>query len=100
MKKLLKIFLFSLAIAVASCSGEDELPANLNDADSQGRADAIALCDANYTAERDLHAALLAVKSREWQMRQSGDSVGASVYIEAFKQQLSECSRQLAEKVL
>lgn len=100
MKKLLFSTIYgAILICLAACS-EKELPVDAHDADMQGRADARALCDANYTAERDLHAALLAVKSREWEMRRSGDSIGASAYISAFKQQLKETDNNLAQKVL
>ncbi|MCM1310510.1 MAG: hypothetical protein NC301_05725 [Bacteroides sp.] len=99
MKKFLFSLLLSVFIPLFSCS-EQEMPASVQEADRRGRADARALCQANYTADRELHAALLAVKSREFEMRLSGDSLGATAYIEAFKEQLRETDRPLADKVL
>lgn len=99
MKKLLFSILCAISLCLLACS-EKELPADANDAAEQGRADARALCDANYTTDSDLHAALLAVKAREWEMRRSGDSIGASAYISAFKQELKETDHNLARKVL
>lgn len=88
----------ALILAAASCGGAAE-EAEPVGAVEQGRADAKALCDANYTAERDLHAALLAVKSREWEMRRSGDSIAAAAYIDAFKAELLQSDQTLASKV-
>jgi len=100
MTRIIKIFLLAAALlaGVSSC-GEKELPASTRGAIEQGRADAKALCAAQYTAERDLHAALLAVKAREWQLRQKGDSVAATAYIDAFKEQLTQSDKTLASKV-
>lgn len=86
-----------LSASVASCGGDE--PHNVAGASEQGRADAKALCAASYTSERDLHAALLAVKAREWDLRRSGDSIAASAYIEAFKEQLTLTDKSLASKV-
>lgn len=99
MKKYLFSALLTLTLCLSACS-ENELPVDVTDAEQQGRADAKALCQAQYTADRDLHSALLAVKSREFEMRLSGDTLSASAYIEAFKQQLRETNQQLAAKVL
>lgn len=99
MKKYLFSVLLTLIFALSACS-EKELPVDVREAEQQGRADAKALCNAGYKAERDLHAALLAVKSREFEMRRSGDSIGAAAYIDAFKKQLKESDNQLAQKVL
>lgn len=99
MKKYLISLISAIALLFTSCSKE-ELPIDISDADRQGRADAVALCQAKYTTERDLHSALLAVKSREFEMRLSGDSLCADAYISAFKQQLSESDKNLANKIL
>jgi len=99
MKKILFSVLLSSVFALLSCS-EKELPVDVRGAEQQGRADAKALCSAGYKADRDLHAALLAVKSREFEMRRGGDSIGAAAYIAAFKEQLKVSDNQLAQKVL
>lgn len=100
MTKILKILLTGIAVTLsaASCADKDTT-AGILGADEQGRADAKALCAANYTAERDLHAALLAVKAREWELRRKGDSIAASAYIDAFREQLIESDKTLASKV-
>lgn len=100
MTRIIKPLLLAatLLAGVSSC-GEKELPAGTRGAIEQGRADAKALCAAKYTAERDLHAALLAVKSREWQLRQKGDSIAATAYIDAFKEQLTKSDKTLAGKI-
>lgn len=99
MNKLLFSVILTLGLFIGACS-EKELPANVQDAELQGRADARALCQANYSADKDIHAALLAVKAREFEMRQNGDSIGACAYIDAFKRQLKESNNNLADKVL
>lgn len=99
MKKFLFSLISAIILTLSSC-GEKELPVDVNDADRQGRADAQALCDAKYTADRELHAALLAVKSREFEMRLNGDSIRADAYISAFKDQLRLSDKQLAGKLL
>lgn len=91
--------LLILALAAVSCQ-KPSLPEMSLDAHEQGKADAVALCDAKYTTERDLHAALLAVKSREWQLRRNGDTLSADAYIKAFRTQLSASDKALASKVL
>lgn len=87
-----------MAVAICSC-GKDKLPESADSAMAQGRADAKALCAANYKTDRDLHAALLAVKSREWEIRRQGDSIAASAYIDAFKEQLTLTDKTLASKI-
>ena len=99
MRKLLSLIVTALALGACS-NGGSELPESPRDAQEQGRADAQAFCDANYTTERDIHAALLAVKSREWQLRQNGDSLAANAYINAFRAQLSESDKAMASRVL
>ena len=98
MHKLLSLIV--LALALGACSKSDDVPEIPRDAQEQGRADAQAFCNAHYTAERDIHAALLAVKSREWKLRQNGDSLAANAYINAFRAQLSETDKSLASRVL
>lgn len=83
--------------ACSNSGSESGLPA---DAVERGRADAQAFCNANYVAERDIHAALLAVKSREWKLRQQGDSLAADAYIDAFRSQLASTDKDLAARVL
>lgn len=99
MKNNLFSVLLSLVFVLTSCA-EKELPVDVSGAERQGRADAKALCSVAYKADRDLHAALLAVKSREFEMRRGGDSIGAAAYIAAFKEQLRVSDNQLAQKVL
>lgn len=99
MKKYLFSAMLAAALALASCSDNEHNTA-YNDAEKQGRSDAEALCHAGYTADKELHAALLAVKSREFEMRQNGDSVAANIYINAFKNYIKESNQTLAEKVL
>ncbi len=99
MNKYLFSAILTIGIYISGCT-EQELPANIQDAEMQGRADARALCQANYSADKDIHAALLAVKAREFEMRQNGDSIGAAAYIGAFKKQLKESNNNLADKVL
>ena len=98
MRKLLSLLVICLTLGACSNSGKEiELPA---DAIERGRADAQAFCDANYVAERDIHAALLAVKSREWKLRQQGDSLAADAYIDAFRSQLASSDKALAARIL
>lgn len=98
MYKLLSLIV--IALAAVSCQKSAALPEMSLDACEQGKADAVALCEAKYTTERDLHAALLAVKSREWQLRRNGDTLSADAYIKAFRTQLSASDKALASKVL
>lgn len=102
----MRTLLIYIAAAIAACcslaactSGDDPMPTSAIEAQKRGRADAKALCEANYTTERDLHAALLAVKSREWTLRRQGDSIAAGAYIDGFRQQLTESDKNLADKV-
>lgn len=103
MKKLKKpvILILGLCTAVlAGCSDEPApLPADTTPAQQRGRADAQALIDARFTTERDLHAALLAVKSREWRMRSEGDSLSAKAYVRAFCEHLQQTDAELAGKI-
>lgn len=102
MKNLLKyIFLgIALSIGLAGCSGSnEEIPADTAGAYERGQSDAKALSNANYSADKDLHAALLAVKSREWQLRERGDAISADAYIEGFKAYLQENDKSLANKI-
>ncbi len=95
-------FLTILAItfALASCSSETPAAAfDVTKADEQGRTDAATLIAAEFTTERELHSALLSVKSREWKLRQQGDSLEASAYINAFRNYLFENDAELASKV-
>lgn len=98
MYKLLSLII--IAIAASACTNSANLPELSRDACEQGKADAVALCRAQYTAERDLHAALLAVKSREWKLRRQGDTLSANAYINAFRTQLTATDKNLASKVL
>lgn len=93
------ILTLAAAIALAACSGNETPPTDAAGAFERGRNDAKALCAANYSADKDLHAALLAVKSREWQLRQKGDAAGADAYIDGFKRYLTEHDKQLAGKI-
>lgn len=103
MKYLIIALLSIIGFCSTSCTKaetEAPVPQSVTEAEKQGRADAQALSDANYTADRDLHAALLAVKAREWRMRSRGDEVAAGAYIEAFGSHLKEIDQPLAQKVL
>lgn len=100
MKRIVFSLMLAVAIALPSCTeSEAPMPTTVLEAGERGRADARALCEANYTAEKDLHAALLAVKSREWKLRRQGDSIAAGAYIDGFRNQLSETDRNLYNKV-
>lgn len=91
-----------VALACSSCSSDEPAPlpvADTSAAIERGRADAKALSEANFTADRDLHAALLSVKSREWRMRRQGDELGASAYLTAFKEYLQENDSELGHKI-
>lgn len=92
--------LFFAALILASCSSEPApFLADTTQAQEQGRADAQALCDANFTSDRDLHSALLAVKAREWQLRTDGDSLQSAAYIDAFRTTLTEANPTLASQL-
>lgn len=102
MSSLLKSIIFSAVFAagLTACSDEPApLPADTSTAIDQGRADAKALSEARFTTERDLHAALLSVKAREWNMRRNGDTLSAAAYIRSFRQYLEETDNALANKV-
>ena len=100
MRRFIIYLLAAVALCSAACTEKEEtLPASAVEADKRGREDAKALCAANYTVERDLHAALLAVKSREWKLRQQGDTVAAGAYMAGFRNQLTETDRALADKI-
>lgn len=94
--------IFFLSFVLLSCSSEPE-PAvntfNTDEATEQGRTDAETLIAANFRTERELHSALLSVKSREWKLRQQGDSIGAQAYIRAFRNYIFENDAELAAKV-
>lgn len=101
MTRFLKSLLILFAVVATSCGGSEpsHITSDAMRAQEQGRADAKALSEAGFTTERDLHAALLSVKSREWKMRQEGDSIGASAYVEAFRTYLEENDNTLAGKI-
>lgn len=103
MKNFLKyIFvILTLSVGVVSCGGDrnDEEPVDTTGAYERGCSDARALSKANYSTEKDLHAALLAVKSREWMLRDRGDEISADAYIEGFKKYLQENDMALAQKI-
>lgn len=98
MRKLLSLIFLSLVFA--SCSDSQRTAEPLSEAGQRGRADARALCQANLSAERDLHAALLAIKAREWDYRTAGDTLAANAYISAFRDCLRQTNQALADKVL
>lgn len=102
MKRLTIYLLTVIALCATACSSSSDNELQLTsavEARERGCEDAKALCKANYKTEKDLHAALLAVKSREWSLRQRGDTVAAGAYMEGFKTQLFESDKQLADKV-
>ena len=90
----------ALIFALASCSSEPSptLTFDTAEATAQGRSDAETLIASKFTSERELHTALLSVKSREWKLRQQGDSIGAAAYLSAFKNYLLENDTELAAK--
>lgn len=102
----MKTFLKSLVILVVTMCGafgcsnnESTKNDSFTAAYKRGQSDAKALSQANYEAEKDLHAALLAVKAREWQLRERGDAVSAEAYINGFRQYLKEHDVSLADKI-
>ncbi len=101
MKSFLKsIFLLVVTMSGAfGCSNNETPPPDTSGAYKRGQSDAKALSQANYAAEKDLHAALLAVKAREWQLRERGDVIGAEAYINGFRQYLQEHDVSLADKI-
>ena len=102
MNRILKSLLpaaLILALAASCTDSPSQQQVDTSSAIERGRADALALSEANFTSDRDLHSALLSVKSREWKMRSQGDSVNASAYIDAFRQYLNEIDTELANKV-
>lgn len=103
MRNLLKYFMLALVATLAACSTEsnDEQAAAIDQtgAFELGQKDAKALSLANYQADQDLHAALLAVKSREWKMRERGNDIGANAYIEGFTSYIKENDKPLAGKI-
>ena len=95
------LIILVLSCALLSCSSEPEV-AQSNSPDKamvQGRADAETLIAAQFRTERELHSALLSVKSREWKLRQQGDTIGAQAYISAFRNYIFEHDAELAAKV-
>lgn len=93
--------ILTLVIALASCSSEpaQTLTSDVTKATNQGRTDAETLIASDFATEREFHSALLSVKSREWKLRQQGDSLGAEAYIRAFRDYLFENDAELAAKV-
>lgn len=90
----------ALILALAACTDNpSHQPIDTSSAIERGRADALALSEAKFTSDRDLHSALLSVRSREWKMRSQGDSINASAYIDAFRQYLNKIDTELANKV-
>ena len=89
-------------ILLASCSGSDgDTMVTSPEAEARGQADARALCERGLEVpEHEFHAALLAVKAREWDMRQRGQTVEADVYISAFKEYVAEHDKVLADTIL
>ncbi len=99
-RRIFKILPAALTLVLAACTDSPtHAPVDTSMAVERGRADALALSEAGFTSDRDLHSALLSVKSREWKMRTQGDSVNASAYIDAFRQHLNEIDTELANKV-
>lgn len=92
--------IFTLVLALASCSSgpAPSMSLDTSTASQQGRTDAETLIAAEFTTERELHSALLSVKSREWKLRQQGDTLGAAAYINAFRDYLFENDAELAAK--
>lgn len=88
------------ALAMAACSSEPApLLEDTTQSQEQGRADAQALSDANFTSDRELHSALLAVKAREWQIRADADSIQSAAYITAFRTHLYATNPTLASQI-
>ncbi len=94
---------FSLLISLASLfalgsCGSDS--ASLSPAAERGELDAAALCsDSIKLSSHELTAAILAVRSREWQMRSQGFDADADAYIDAFRQYITDHNESLAKEL-
>ena len=98
MTRFLSIIILMLTLVACSSTSGDDGAAVVN-ATTQGHNDAEALVTAAFTTERELHSALLSVKSREWKLRQQGDTIGAAAYMKAFKAYIVENDAELAGKL-
>ncbi|MDE7389257.1 MAG: hypothetical protein K2M97_08420 [Muribaculaceae bacterium] len=86
------------AAALTTCGGHSQ--PMLSPAAERGEADAAALCaDSLQLTVHDLTSALLAVRSREWQMRSQGFDDDADAYIEAFRQYVIDHNEDLAKEL-
>lgn len=85
-----------MGAAICSCSST---PGSPSSAAGRGKDDAEALIAANLKTEKELNSALLAVKAREWELREQSGADIADAYISGFKEYLLEHNRPLAEKI-
>lgn len=98
MKKRLFPLLLAATAMLSSCGGDDSC--EVSPAAERGRCDAEALCtDSATLSHHALTAALLAVRSREWQMRSQGYDDDADAYIEAFRQYITDHNESLAKEL-
>lgn len=100
MKKLIFAFLISILSLTACSEKETEvISPDIPQATEQGQSDARALLDIAGGDVKDLHAALLSVKAREWEMRRNGSDQRADAYIKAFKEYVSTQNKSLADEI-
>ncbi|MDE5971646.1 MAG: hypothetical protein K2G94_02750 [Muribaculaceae bacterium] len=86
--------------SLCSCRPSDADSTDTSPAAERGQADAAALCtDSVGLTEHELTNAILAVRSREWQMRSQGFDADADAYIEAFRQYIIDNNEQLAKEL-
>ena len=86
--------------SLCSCRPNDTDQNDASPASERGQADAAALCtDSVSLTEHELINAILAVRSREWQMRSQGFDADADAYIEAFRQYIIDNNEQLAKEL-
>ncbi len=91
------IILLSIFLTLNSCGSESE---QISPASERGQLDAAALCsDSISLTNHELTAAILAVRSREWQMRSQGFDSDADAYIEAFRNYITEHNETLAKEL-
>ena len=99
MKKFIYIVILSVMAVMTSCSQKEEVIENVTQATERGQSDAQALLNISTDNVRELHAALLSVKAREWEMRREGHDPSADAYITAFKEYLAGNNKALADEI-
>lgn len=86
-----------MTLALCSCGTSTE---PISPAAERGQLDAAALCSDSLTlSTHELTSAILAVRSREWQMRSQGCDADADAYIEAFRTYITEHNESLANEL-